>query len=141
MKHQKCLHENVLSRKNDCDLAPEFIAIIKAALDRKSVRILRIKGLCEKTGRAFSTIWRDVRMGVLPPQIPIGERAVGWRESEIDACIEARSLASRIGYCIDMRAFVRILVSASVVADSQAVDCADVGGDRSAGNQLGRNEP
>ena len=141
MKYRRTAPEIVLSSKNTGSLAPEFIAIIRTARERKSDRILRIKGLCEKTGRAFSTIWRDVRMGVLPPQIPIGERAVGWRESEIDACIEARSLASRIGYCIDMRTFVRILVSASVVADSQAVDCAHVGGDRSAGNQFGRNEP
>ncbi len=141
MKHQKYSHENVLSRKNDCDLAPEFIAIIKAALDRKSVRILRIKGLREKTGQAISTIWRDVRKGVLPPQIPIGERAVGWKENEVDACLEARSLASRIGYRIDMRQFVQLLVSASIVVDSKVVNFVHLDGDRLVGNKLGRNEP
>ena len=117
MKHQKCSHENVLSRKNDCDLAPEFIAIIKAALNRKSVRILRIKGLREKTGRATSTIWVDVRRGVLPPQIPLGDRAVGWKENEIDACMEARSVASRSGLAVDMKVFVQHLISLNSMSD------------------------
>jgi len=92
-------------------ITPDLLEIIKAAHEIRSDRILRIRSLRDKYGRGISTIWDDVKSGVLPPPIHIGERAIGWKESEIDACLAARSLASRTGLPVDMRAFVLQLIS------------------------------
>lgn len=123
MKHRKAVRELKPSCDSNGKLRREFLEIIKAARERKSDRILRIREMCKKTGRATSTAWDDdVRKGVLPPQISIGERAVGWKESEIDACIEARSLASRLAYVVDMRLFVQSLISLETTLDSMVID-------------------
>lgn len=122
MKHRKAVRELKPSCDSNGNLKPEFLEIIKAARERKSDRILRIREMCKKTGRAVSTAWGDVRKGVLPPQIQIGERAVGWMESEIDACIQARSLASRLAYVVDMQLFVQSLISSKTTLDRLVID-------------------
>lgn len=75
-------------------------------------RILRQPLVCEKTGRADATLWKDVSEGTFPPPIRIGPRAVGWRESEVNAWLEACSLATRrAGQPFDMKVFIAELTS------------------------------
>ena len=54
-----------------------------------SLRVLRIRDVKAKTGQATSTIYAAMASGNFPRPIPLGERAVGWLESEIDSWIEA----------------------------------------------------
>ena len=42
------------------------------------------------TGLACSTIYLQMKNGTFPKPIKIGERAVGWRMSEINAWLEQR---------------------------------------------------
>jgi prophage regulatory protein len=59
------------------------------ALAPRPLRILRLRDVKAKTGQATSTIYAAMASGNFPKPIPLGERAVGWLESEIDAWIEA----------------------------------------------------
>ena len=42
------------------------------------------------TGLACSTIYLQMKNGTFPKPIKIGERAVGWRMSEVNAWLEQR---------------------------------------------------
>lgn len=46
-------------------------------------RILRQAELCRVTGLSRSTLYRFERDGRLPHSIQLGQRAKGWRESDI----------------------------------------------------------
>jgi prophage regulatory protein len=59
------------------------------ALATRPLRILRLSAVKAKTGQATSTISAAMASGNFPRPIPLGERAVGWLESEIDSWIEA----------------------------------------------------
>ena len=48
------------------------------------------------TGLACSTIYLQMKNGTFPKPIKLGERAVGWRMSEINAWLEQR-IAEREG--------------------------------------------
>jgi len=74
-------------------------------------RILRLPHVREKVGRANATIWKDVSEGVFPPPVNIGPRAVGWRNSELTAWLEACSIATRTRQFIDMKAFIAQLIA------------------------------
>ncbi|MEY8214047.1 MAG: AlpA family phage regulatory protein [Colwellia sp.] len=47
-------------------------------------KIIRIKGLVEKTGLSSCTIWRLRKTNEFPKSIQLSERLIGWRESEIN---------------------------------------------------------
>jgi len=51
-------------------------------------RFLRIDDVIHFTGLARSTIYARINDGTFPPQVKIGLRSVGWRESEISKWIE-----------------------------------------------------
>ena len=57
--------------------------------------ILRLPDVIKSTGRKRSSIYRDVRKGTFPAPVALGPRAVGWRESDIEAWIAA--LATKPG--------------------------------------------
>lgn len=46
-------------------------------------RFLRIGKVLELTGLSRTTLYRKVRGGTFPRQIPLSERCTGWRESEV----------------------------------------------------------
>jgi prophage regulatory protein len=46
--------------------------------------ILRRKQVESRTGLCRSTIYAKIKSGDFPPPIPLGARAVGWVEKEID---------------------------------------------------------
>ena len=57
--------------------------------------ILRLPEVKARTGLSRSTIYLRVAEGKFPPPINLGERSVGWLESEIDAWIAKRIELSR----------------------------------------------
>lgn len=58
--------------------------------------ILRLPAVIERTGLSRSTIYLRVSQGSFPKPVSLGERAVGWLESEIQTWLQCRIEASRI---------------------------------------------
>ncbi|WP_046487648.1 helix-turn-helix transcriptional regulator [Pseudomonas veronii] len=54
------------------------------------MRIIRLKEVINSTGLARSTIYKYISEGAFPKPIPLGDRSVGWLESEIHNWILAR---------------------------------------------------
>jgi prophage regulatory protein len=48
-----------------------------------------------RVGLSRSTIYEAIGRDEFPPSISLGARAVGWLESDIDAWLETRVLASK----------------------------------------------
>jgi prophage regulatory protein len=57
------------------------------------MNLIRKPQLLELLGVSAATVDRMVRSGAFPAPIRIGRRAIAWRESDIAAWIENRSLA------------------------------------------------
>ena len=55
----------------------------------KALQVLRLRDVKSRTGKSTSGIYADMASGKFPRPIPLGERTVGWLESEIDSWIEA----------------------------------------------------
>lgn len=55
-----------------------------------SLKILRIKDVCQKTGLSRSTIYELMGQGLFPKSIVLTPRRVGWIESEIDDWIQQK---------------------------------------------------
>jgi prophage regulatory protein len=47
-------------------------------------RILRLRGVIDRTGFSKTTIYRKIAEGTFPRQIQISTRCSGWRESMLD---------------------------------------------------------
>ena len=58
-------------------------------------RILRLPSVRERTGLSRSSIYLRISEGRFPKPISLGERAVGWLESEITEWLNRRIEASR----------------------------------------------
>ena len=65
--------------------------------------ILRLPEVKARTGLSRSTIYLRIAEGKFPPPINLGERSVGWVESEIDAWIAKRIELSRAQPLADLR--------------------------------------
>ena len=57
-------------------------------------RLLRLGEVQIRTALGRSTIYRKIRDGSFPEPLKIGDRAVRWRESEIEAWLAARPRAT-----------------------------------------------
>ena len=57
---------------------------------------IRLNSVKSMTGLSRSTIYEMIKSNKFPKQIPLGIRAVGWLESEVNEWIEERVSASRI---------------------------------------------
>jgi prophage regulatory protein len=57
--------------------------------------ILRLPEVKARTGLSRSTIYSYIAKGDFPKPVPLGMRAVGWVESEIEDWLQARVRASR----------------------------------------------
>ncbi len=53
-------------------------------------KILRRREVEALTGRSRSSLYRDMEAGKFPKPIQLGEKSIGWLESEIVAWIEER---------------------------------------------------
>jgi len=58
-------------------------------MNEKLDRVLRIRQVCEITGLSRATLYRRMLLGEFPERIPLGERSVGWLESEVRAWLAA----------------------------------------------------
>ena len=58
-------------------------------------KILRLKEVKTRTGLGRSTIYLRIAQGSFPKSIALGERAVGWLESDLDEWINERISQSR----------------------------------------------
>ena len=52
-------------------------------------RIIRLPEVRKLTGLSQSSIYASITSGTFPAQIPLGGRAVGWYEDEVNVWIEA----------------------------------------------------
>lgn len=59
--------------------------------ENKPIRVLRLKQVVERTGICRASIYRFVREGKFPASIKLGERAVGWYESDVEGWLIART--------------------------------------------------
>lgn len=57
--------------------------------------ILRLPLVKTRTGLSRSSIYMSAAQGKFPSPIRLGERSVGWLESEIDSWVASRVEASR----------------------------------------------
>lgn len=62
----------------------------------ESIRLLRIRQVCDRTGLSRSTVYELISEAVLPKPVRISARTVGWIESEIDSFLQERIARSRV---------------------------------------------
>ena len=60
-----------------------------------SNNIIRLPDVIKKCGLSKSTIYLMISKDEFPESISLGERSVGWIESEIDQWLEEKIAASR----------------------------------------------
>jgi prophage regulatory protein len=60
-----------------------------------SHNILRLPAVIHRTGISRSTIYLMMSKGEFPEAISLGERAVGWVESQIDQWLDEKITASQ----------------------------------------------
>lgn len=58
-------------------------------------RILRLPDVKARTGLSRSSIYAYIKDGKFPHHISLGERSVGWYESEVDAWVASRQRVNR----------------------------------------------
>ena len=59
-------------------------------MTEKTNKVLRLADVIDMTGLSKSTIYTYIGNDKFPSKIQLGERAVGWRETEILDWIESR---------------------------------------------------
>jgi len=57
--------------------------------------VLRLPLVKARTGLSRSTIYLRIAEGTFPKPVSLGDRAVGWLESEIESWLSSRVEASR----------------------------------------------
>ncbi|WP_394146846.1 helix-turn-helix transcriptional regulator [Shewanella atlantica] len=60
-----------------------------------SKRVIRLPGVKYKTGLSRSGIYLAMANGSFPASISLGDRAVGWLESDIDQWLDERIAAAK----------------------------------------------
>jgi prophage regulatory protein len=54
------------------------------------IKVLRLPEVVSRVGLKRASIYLHIAHGTFPKQITLGDRAVGWIESEIDAWLTAK---------------------------------------------------
>lgn len=54
------------------------------------MRILRLKEVMSSTGLARATVYKFISAGTFPKSVSLGDRCVGWLESEVQNWIADR---------------------------------------------------
>ncbi|KIF83774.1 transcriptional regulator [Noviherbaspirillum autotrophicum] len=75
--------------------------------------ILRLPVVLKRRGRSRAAHYLDIQQGLFTPPVPIGLRAVGWPEYEVDALNAARIAGKNDD---EIRALVAELMAARKVA-------------------------
>lgn len=63
--------------------------------DETRLSILRLTDVRARTGLSRSTIYLRIALGTFPKAVPLGGRAVGWLEHEIQQWLKERVEACR----------------------------------------------
>jgi prophage regulatory protein len=63
--------------------------------NQQGLYILRRKQVEARTGLARSTIYQHIKAGTFPRPIPLGARAVGWLETDVNNWIAERIAMAR----------------------------------------------
>lgn len=58
----------------------------------QKTRVLRRPEVQERTGLSKSGLYLAIQQGEFPKQIKIGQRAVGWLETDVDEWLQVRVL-------------------------------------------------
>jgi prophage regulatory protein len=61
-----------------------------------SHNILRLPSVLKRTGLSRSTVYLMISKGQFPAPVSLGERAVGWVESQIDQWLDEKITASQV---------------------------------------------
>ena len=81
------------------------------------MRIMRLKEVIDCTGLGRSSIYNFVSEGTFPKSIPLGGRAVGWLESEVNDWImmkiEERDASQKIATYSTLRVGLDVLFIAA----------------------------
>ena len=56
----------------------------------QQISILRLPEVIARTGLSRSTIYAFMASGAFPRQVPLGSRAVGWAENDINSWIQSK---------------------------------------------------
>ncbi len=67
----------------------------QAAIDSSRDRVLRLPDVKARTGLSRSSIYAFIKTGKFPQHIALGERSVGWYESEVDDWVASRQRVNR----------------------------------------------
>ena len=59
-------------------------------MDIQADRLIRLKEVLRLTGLSRSSLYRKIRAGTFPESVELGERVVGWWESEVRAWMASR---------------------------------------------------
>lgn len=59
----------------------------------QNIVILRRKSVELRTGLSRSSLYNAIAAGTFPAPVPLGEKSVGWIESEIQSWLESRVAA------------------------------------------------
>lgn len=55
----------------------------------QKINILRLKDACDTFAISRSCFYKRIEIGIYPPPISLGDRAVGWVESELQTVLRA----------------------------------------------------
>jgi prophage regulatory protein len=59
-----------------------------------SHRIIRLPEVVDRIGMSRGSVYRLMTLGRFPKSVKLSERAVGWRESDLDAWLDSRRPAA-----------------------------------------------
>lgn len=71
-------------------VSPTLAVAPPVPCEEKPTRILRLPEVITRVGLKRASIYLHMAAGSFPKQIPLGPRAVGWLESEIDSWLASR---------------------------------------------------
>jgi prophage regulatory protein len=70
--------------------SPRKAADSSSRCDDWSMRFLKEKDVRQRVALSRTTIWRQVQAGTFPRPVRVGECAIAWIESEVDAWMKQR---------------------------------------------------
>lgn len=81
-----------MEREGNCHLDDTIKPPVMATItpEQTKTRILRLPEVMSRVGLHRASIYKHMAEGFFPHPVPLGARAVGWIESEIDAWLAAR---------------------------------------------------
>ena len=62
-------------------------------MNQRPGRIIRLPEVLHRCGISKSTLYRMMAAEIFPPSVPVGDRAIGWYEEEIDRWVNTRRTA------------------------------------------------